>query len=53
MAFMHTPVTHGSGVMVVTALWEIGKLIARRQTTTTGPKPPGPSGAPPGLVTDS
>jgi len=41
-----------SAVLLI-ALWEIGKLIARRQTSTTESKVSRSSSAPPGLVADS
>ncbi len=42
-----------TAAVLLLALWEIGKLIARRQTATTGPSTSDPSSAPPGLVTGS
>ena len=42
-----------AAAVLLLALWEIGKLIARRQTSTTESNTSRPSSAPPGLVTDS
>ena len=42
-----------AAAVLLLALWEIGKLIARRQTSTTGPEVSRPSGAPSGLAAGS
>jgi P-type Ca2+ transporter type 2C len=54
-----TPLTAGqfglalASAVLLVALWEAGKVIARRRTSTTESKSSRPSSAPPGLVADS